>query len=504
MSNYAALIAPISLCGCLTNSGTPNVNGKVWAYLPGTTTPATIYADPAATVTVTQPIMLDSGGRIPYATYPNGLYTTQPIRLLIQDVNGINVSDTTFQGGAAATGINNSLPSTTTAPFSGSTVDAALTAIKASLGGQDAQYLESTGATARSLQSVIRGIQVSVRDFGAVGNGTADDTVACQAAITEVIRLGGGRVYFDPGTYKVRPLNVTSATGVVLVGAGRGSSTITLSGAGDAIDMVTTTTCSIIGLSVNGNVAWSGTTTLATMDGVSVLSGTGSSMANVTFATIRDCRLNGTSQGLTLTDSIGVEIIGGIIAPVTPGSGNGLKIAATTGQVTALGVGFSGAQTGIVFDATSSGHGFTFVGCPSLSACTTPIDMSAISTDPVMYQAGNLIDSFLYSAAVGNTLSIKLSNGYAPVLKAASGGAGTMTVAAPVPTPIASAGPAPLLEVQFVNGAGGAVTWSMNAAFVLAGAVAIPTTDGHTINVVFRWDYLTSKWREVSRSDTTT
>lgn len=501
MSNYAALI-PLSMCGCLTQAGQPNVNGKVWFYIPGTTTPATVFADPAATVSVTPPVTLDSGGRFPYASFPNGIYTTQPVRLLIQDASGITTSDVTFESSARSAGIDNATPSLTTAPFTGTTVAQALTAIQASMGGQDAMYLESPGATARAVQAVLRGLQVSVKDFGAVGNGVADDTTAIAAAVTEAVRLGGAKVYFDPssGGYRSSTITVSGATGVVFVGAGRGASKLTLIGSGDAIDFINATACGIAGMTVVGNVAWSGTTTLALMDSMSTTAGTGSSMTGVTNAVISNCSLSGTTRGLLLTDSSGIAIYGGIIGPVT--TGNGLEIAGSTGQVAVVGTSFQGATAGILFASTSTGHGFSFIGCPSLSA--SPMDQSARATDPVIYQAGNLTDSFLYSAAVGNTLSIKLSNGMFPVLKAASGGAGTITVAAPAPTPLASIGPSPMLAIQFVNGAGGAVTWTMNAAFVLAGAVAIPTTDGHTIEVVFRWDYLSSKWREVSRSDTTT
>jgi hypothetical protein len=146
------------------------------------------------------------------------------------------------------------------------------------------------------------------------------------------------------------------------------------------------------------------------------------------------------------------------------------------------------------------------VDCPTLGVApvSPAFDTSAISYDPGIIQRGNLVDGGAYSAAIGNTLTIKRSDGNSPSLKAASGGAGTMTVAAPVPTPNYGSGLETFLDVRFINGSGGAVTWSMNAVFVLAGAVAIPTTDGHTINVRFRWDAAASKWREVSRADTVT
>ena len=55
-----------------------------------------------------------------------------------------------------------------------------------------------TGATARTVDSKLKDV-VSVKDFGAVGNGIADDTAAIQAAITAV---DSGTVFFPKGNYK--------------------------------------------------------------------------------------------------------------------------------------------------------------------------------------------------------------------------------------------------------------------------------------------------------------
>ncbi|MEO0934469.1 MAG: glycosyl hydrolase family 28-related protein, partial [Cyanobacteria bacterium J06641_2] len=44
---------------------------------------------------------------------------------------------------------------------------------------------------------------VSVKDFGAIGDGTKDDTSAIQKAIDDVYNAGGGVVNFPSGTYKV-------------------------------------------------------------------------------------------------------------------------------------------------------------------------------------------------------------------------------------------------------------------------------------------------------------
>ncbi len=159
--------------------------------------------------------------------------------------------------------------------------------------------------------------------------------------------------------------------------------------------------------------------------------------------------------------------------------------------------------TGILFNANVTGTRFAIYGCQGLGTMTTPIDLSGLSTDPGVSQWGNENDGNLYSAAIGNTLTILRGFGDDNTLKAASGGAGTMTVAAPTPTPSTGARGV-YLRTRHVNAAGGAVTWSMNAVFVLAGAVAIPTTDAHTIMMNWEWDGATSKWRETSRSDTLT
>lgn len=73
-----------------------------------------------------------------------------------------------------------------------------------------------TGAVARTTQTKLRET-VSVKDFGAIGDGVADDTAAVQAALNS----GAGRVRLTKGTYLVSA--VTVPFDVDLVGVGTGS-----------------------------------------------------------------------------------------------------------------------------------------------------------------------------------------------------------------------------------------------------------------------------------------
>lgn len=65
---------------------------------------------------------------------------------------------------------------------------------------------------------------VSVKDFGAAGNGVTDDTAAIQAATDAAYSAGGGTVYFPEGSYLISGEIVPSSSTarVAFVGAGWG------------------------------------------------------------------------------------------------------------------------------------------------------------------------------------------------------------------------------------------------------------------------------------------
>lgn len=81
------------------------------------------------------------------------------------------------------------------------------------------------GAVATTVQTKLREF-VSVKDFGAMGDNTSDDTAEIQAAIDAVSAAGGGLLYFPAGTYLVTGLVLKDA--VKLVGSNKRATTIKL------------------------------------------------------------------------------------------------------------------------------------------------------------------------------------------------------------------------------------------------------------------------------------
>jgi len=87
----------------------------------------------------------------------------------------------------------------------------------------------------------------SVRDFGAVGDGTTDDTAAIQAALNQ----GAGKmIYFPAGTYRTTaPLGLSGIANMGLVGDEGMNTTIQMFGNGEVMSLTTATFCSIKNLS---------------------------------------------------------------------------------------------------------------------------------------------------------------------------------------------------------------------------------------------------------------
>ena len=92
-----------------------------------------------------------------------------------------------------------------------------------------------SGAVARTTASKLQE-SVSVLDFGAVGDGTTDDTAAIQAAVTAAAALGAS-TYFPVGTYIVR--NILVPANSVLFGDKSATLTLKVLAVGDWSPIIT-------------------------------------------------------------------------------------------------------------------------------------------------------------------------------------------------------------------------------------------------------------------------
>ena len=159
-----------------TDTGSPLTGGKLYSYIAGTTTPQTSYTNSAGTVAHTNPIILNAAGRVATGEiwitsgviYKFVLYTSTDVLIATWDnITGINGT------GIATNAIN-------------------------------VEYDPAgTGAVSTNVQAKLRQI-VSVKDFGAVGDGVTNDLPAFQAAHDSFSASNsavGGEIWIPTGSY---------------------------------------------------------------------------------------------------------------------------------------------------------------------------------------------------------------------------------------------------------------------------------------------------------------
>ena len=181
----------------ISGSGAPYAGAKYTFYLTGTSTLATVYTDSALSVAHSNPVIADANGTFapiwldPTKTYRAKLTTAANV--LIEDIDPVD-------GRASSAGVT-FLPA-------------------------------GTGAVSTSVQAKLREM-VSVKDFGAVGNGTTDDTAAIQAAINACSSSTAANcrtLYIPGGEYKVSASLSIPNTIIRIVGDGPEASRINYSG----------------------------------------------------------------------------------------------------------------------------------------------------------------------------------------------------------------------------------------------------------------------------------
>ena len=193
-------------------------NATCTVYVAGTSTAATLYSDNGITP-LANPFLSSSTGQVAFYA-ANGLYdlVVSKIGYLTVTISAIELDDLLAPSGSNSVG-----------------------------------YLPAgTGAVATTVQTKLRE-SVSVKDFGAVGDGTTNDSAAINSAIAS-----NRNVYFPAGTYLIASsIQVASKSNVVLQGAGVDVAIIKCSPSATftvpALDITSSTTVSVNGLTVDSN-----------------------------------------------------------------------------------------------------------------------------------------------------------------------------------------------------------------------------------------------------------
>lgn len=196
------------------NNGKPLAGGKVYSYEAGTTTPQVTYTDVSGNTAHPNPIILDSAGRVPNsgeiwltgASYKFVLHTANDLLIETYDnVSGANDFSSIYANFANTLDVAEG--------------DALVGFRQSNSSGVLAN------AVGRTVHDKLQEI-VSVKDFGAVGDGVADDYQAIQDAIdyfanTAVAGNGGGTVYVPAGRYRITQ-GLLIGYGVTILGDGAG------------------------------------------------------------------------------------------------------------------------------------------------------------------------------------------------------------------------------------------------------------------------------------------
>lgn len=174
-----------------TDDGVPLSGGKIYTYVAGTTTPLATYTSRDGLTANANPIILDAAGRT-----PQQIWSTEGIlyKYVVKDADDVLIRTWDNIGGSVvASDLAQSLANTTNNALG----DALIGFRQSNSAGFWA------GAAARTVNDKLQEY-ISPEDFGAVGDGIADDRLALQAAANTGLPLFlHGKSYFTTSTITI-------------------------------------------------------------------------------------------------------------------------------------------------------------------------------------------------------------------------------------------------------------------------------------------------------------
>ena len=184
------------------NNGVILSGGKIYTYAAGTTTPQTTYTSSSGATPHTNPIVLDSAGRVPGGEI--WLNTALNYKFTIETATGILLGT-----------YDNLVPLSSAADLAAALASTSNNAEGDALIGFKQSNASGfvTGAVARTVNDKLQEA-VSVKDFGATGDGVTNDTAAFQAAATYINAQDGGKLIIPAGTYLVGSQTFAGAGGL--------------------------------------------------------------------------------------------------------------------------------------------------------------------------------------------------------------------------------------------------------------------------------------------------
>jgi hypothetical protein len=294
------------------NNGNPLAGGKIFTYLAGTTTPAATYTSASGAIAHSNPIVLDGAGRVPsgeiwltdgitykfvvedaasnlIGTYDNltginsnfvAFTNEQEIQTATAGQTVFNLTTVTYQPGTNSLsvfvdGVNQYGPGAqyayvetdndTVTFVSGLHVGASVKFTTSQLNTSGSVDASQVSYNPPFINSVVTNVEdklaqiISVKDFGAVGDGLTDDATAITNADAEAQSLGKA-LYFPSGTYiSSTQIQMTASawfgdsSETSIIKLETGASVNSLVQVGPAAGTGTKTFCSIQNIGFDGN-----------------------------------------------------------------------------------------------------------------------------------------------------------------------------------------------------------------------------------------------------------